>query len=96
VDHNRWCHHAEEGTAGDVTLSAGNPDVSAPGTFGEAVTITTGGLVAAAVQPRSVLRSRLVDLSSLWAAHHTGLMNCWVRLPTVTFDVAVLEHSVKL
>jgi hypothetical protein len=47
-------------TVGDVTLSDGDPDVSGTGTFSEAVTITTGGLLFGR-QPRLVLRSRLVD-----------------------------------
>jgi hypothetical protein len=48
-------------TAGDVTLSDGDLDVSGTGTFGEAVTTTSEVLLFRQVQPRSVLRSRLVD-----------------------------------
>jgi hypothetical protein len=58
-------------TAGDVTLSDGNLDVSGTGTFGEAAaTITTGGLAVSAGAATIGVRSRVVDWLSCRRCYH--------------------------
>jgi hypothetical protein len=68
---------------GDVTLSDGDLDVSGTGTFGEAVTITTGGL---AVSGRSATIGVEIKTGGLWSLpvvlHYHYRFNeeiCWGR-----------------